>query len=327
MRFRVIGVVALALLAPLRVVAQGDLKLTPEERDSVLKNYHQIFPIWGRQAIERGYDLPTPLGFNVGWFGAEQNIIISDLAVGFNNPPEPASFIGFEKAESKITNWNARVDLWVLPFLNFYLMAGTGDGQTKVFVSEPVKFETEVDFKGSNFGMGLTGVYGFKGFFTVADFNHQWATSSLLQAAVPVNVFSGRLGRAFRVGERSKRMKGTAWLGTMFQNMKNGTVGSVDLSTVFPPGSEGLFNDYQNSAWYQDLNAREKALVDNFVARLQGAVDTTVVNYSLNKKMADPWNMLVGGTLDIGRHWGVRAEFGFIHRRSAFLMANYRIPL
>jgi len=145
MRFRVIGVVALALLAPLRVVAQGDLKLTPEERDSVLKNYHQIFPIWGRQAIERGYDLPTPLGFNVGWFGAEQNIIISDLAVGFNNPPEPASFIGFEKAESKITNWNARVDLWVLPFLNFYLMAGTGDGQTKVFVSEPVKFETEVD--------------------------------------------------------------------------------------------------------------------------------------------------------------------------------------
>jgi len=36
---------------------------------------------------------------------------------------------------------------------------------------------------------------------------------------------------------------------------------------------------------------------------------------------------LVGGTLDIGRHWGVRAEFGFIHRRSAFLMANYRIPL
>jgi len=63
------------------------------------------------------------------------------------------------------------------------------------------------------------------------------------------------------------------------------------------------------------------------VARLQGAVDTTVVNYSLNKKMADPWNMLVGGTLDVGRHWGIRAEFGFIHRRSAFLMANYRIPL
>lgn len=326
MLLRVIGI--LALVIPLRVVAQNpDLALTPAERDSVLKNYHQIFPIWGRQAIERGFDLPTPLGFNVGWFGANQNIIISDLAIGFNSPPEPAGFISFEKAESRITNWNVRTDLWVLPFLNVYLMAGSGTGQTKVFVSEPVPFTTEVDFKGSNVGVGLTGVYGFGGNFVVADLNHQWAFSSLLEAAVPVNVFSARLGRAFRIGQRSKRMKGTAWLGTMFQNMKNGTVGSVNLATVFPPGSEGLFNGYQNSAWYQDLNAREKALVDNFVARIQGAVDTTVVNYSLNKKMADPWNMLAGGTFDIGRHWGLRAEFGFIHRRSVFLMANYRIPL
>jgi hypothetical protein len=109
--------------------------------------------------------------------------------------------------------------------------------------------------------------------------------------------------------------------------MKNGTVGSVNLASVFPPGSEGAFSDYQNSTWYQALSAREKALVDNFVARLQGAADTTVVNYSLNKKMADPWNMLVGGTFDIGAHWGLRAELGFIHRKSVFLMGNYRIPL
>ena len=38
------------------------------------------------------------------------------------------------------------------------------------------------------------------------------------------------------------------------------------------------------------------------------------------------WNMLVGGTFDIGAHWGLRAEFGFIHRKSVFLMGNYRIP-
>jgi hypothetical protein len=326
MRFRVIGIVA--LLVPLRIAAQNpDLSLTPEERDSVLKNYHQIFPIWGRGAVERGYDLPTPLGFNVGYFAAEQNIIISDLAVGFNGPPQPAGFIAFEKAESKITNWNARVDLWVLPFLNVYLMGGTGTGQTRVFIAEPVQFQTEVNFKGSNLGVGLTGVYGFGKMFAVADLNHQWAFSSLLEAAVPVNVFSARLGRSFRIGERSKRMKGTAWLGSMFQNMKNGTVGSVSLASVFPPGSESIFSNYQDSAWYQALSAREKALVDNAVARLQGAADTSVVNYSLNKKMADPWNMLAGGTFDIGAHWGLRAEFGFIHRKSVFLMGNYRIPL
>lgn len=317
-----------ALLVPLCLNAQNpDLALTQAERDSILKEYDQIFPIWGRKAVERGFDLPTPLGFNVGWFGAIQDIIISDLAIGFNGPAEPASFIKFERAESRIKNWNARADLWVLPFLNLYLMAGTGDGQTTVHVSEPVKFSTKADFKGSNIGLGATGVYGFSRYFVVADFNHQWGASSLLENPVPVNVFSGRFGRAFRIGERAKRMKGTAWVGTMFQNMQNSTVGSIKLSEVIPSGTDSLFNNYQSSAWYQDLSAREKALVDNFVGRLQGALDTTVVNFTLSKRMADPWNMLLGGTVDFGSHWGIRAEFGFIGRRSAFLMGNYRIAL
>ena len=314
------------LLVPISIAAQNpDLALTPAERDSILKQYDQIFPIWGRKAIERGFDLPTPLGFNLGWFGATQDIIISDLAIGFNAPAEPAAFIKFEKAESKVTNTNVRADLWVLPFLNVYLMLGTGTGETKVHVAEPVQFTTTANFKGSNVGLGLTGVYGFSRYFVVADFNHQWAFSSLLEAAVPVNVFSARLGRAFRVGQREKRMKATAWVGTMFQNMKNGTVGSIQLADVVPPGS--LFQDYQNSAWYQALSPREKTLVDNFVQRIQGGLDTTVVNYSLNKKMADPWNMLVGGTFDIGTHWGIRAEAGFIGRKSILVMGNYRIAL
>jgi hypothetical protein len=202
------------LLVPLSAVAQNpDLVLTPAERDSVPKQYDQIFPIWGRKAIERGFDMPTPLGFNVGWFGATQDIIISDLAIGFNAPPEAASFIKFEKAESKINNWNARTDLWVFPFLNVYLMVGTGDGHTTVHVSEPVKFTTTADFKGSNIGLGVTGAFGFRRSFVVGDFNHQWGFSSLLENPVPVNVFSARLGRAFRIGERSKRMKATAWVG------------------------------------------------------------------------------------------------------------------
>ena len=39
-------------------------KLTPDERDSVLANYYNVFPLLGRQAIERGFDLPKPFGIN-----------------------------------------------------------------------------------------------------------------------------------------------------------------------------------------------------------------------------------------------------------------------
>src|SRR5262249_32878932 len=100
----------LIVLLPLRVLAQQnpDLGLTAGARDSVLAHYHQFFPIWGRKAVERGFDLPAALGFNVGGFYANQDIIITDLGLGFNNPPQPAGFIQFEKAEAKLTNVNLR---------------------------------------------------------------------------------------------------------------------------------------------------------------------------------------------------------------------------
>ena len=318
----------LALVGPLQLLAQNpDLALTPAERDSILAHYHQIFPIWGRKAIERGFDLPSPLGFNIGMFAASQGIVISNLGVGFNQPPQDASFIKFQEANAKLTNWNVRADLWVFPFLNVYGIAGTGPGHTTVHVVEPVEFSTTADFQGENFGIGLTGAFGFRRNFVVLDWNHQWASSSLLSAPVPVNVFSTRVGRGFRLGTRARRMKGTLWVGTMLQTMKNETNGSVKLSEVVPPGMDSLFNGYQSSAWYQALPPAQQQLVDNFVQRLQGGLDTTVVNYRLNKKVADPWNLLIGGTVDYRRHWGLRAEIGLIGRTSAFLMLNYRIAL
>ena len=122
-------------------------------------------------------------------------------------------------------------------------------------------------------------------------------------------------------------MRTTFWVGTMFQSLKTGTSGSINLADVLPPGVDTLFNNYQSTPWYQGLTPAQKTLVDNFVQRLQGRLDTTVVNYSLNKKLADPWNVVLGGTFDVGRHWGLRAEFGFIGRKSFLWMANYRIGL
>ena len=37
-----------------------DLALSKAERDSILAHYKNRFPIWGRKAIERGFDLPYP---------------------------------------------------------------------------------------------------------------------------------------------------------------------------------------------------------------------------------------------------------------------------
>ncbi|HSR89917.1 MAG TPA: hypothetical protein VLK88_01315, partial [Gemmatimonadales bacterium] len=70
------------IASPQSAAAQNpDLALSQEERDSVLKDYHNIFPIWGRKAIEKGFDLPKPLGLNVIGLYMNQGIEITDLGL------------------------------------------------------------------------------------------------------------------------------------------------------------------------------------------------------------------------------------------------------
>ena len=317
--------VAMAFVLPASLTAQEpDMSLTQQERDSLLKNYHQIFPIWGRKALEKGFQTPLPLGFNVALYSMTQDIDISNLGLGFNQPPQPVSFITFEGASAQLSLINARVDLWLFPFLNVYGIVGTGTGHTTVKLAEPVPFETIANFDGAIAGFGLTGVYGFRNWFTVLDYNHQWGFSSLLANPVPANIVSTRLGHRLRLGDR-KNVRATLWVGAMFQALESETNGSIKLSDVLPSGSDSLFNGYQSAPWYLALGPVQRALVDDFVQRLSSGLDTTVVNYSLNKKVADPWNMLVGGTVDVGRHWGLRYELGFIGRKSLMVMGNYRI--
>jgi hypothetical protein len=317
---------AAAIALPAMATAQNpDLALTQEERDSALAQYDQIFPIGGRKAVEKGFDLPLPLGFNVGFFSMTQDLEVSNLGLGFNGPTQPISFIKFQGASAKVNNLNARVDLWLFPFLNVYVMSGFGFGETNVKLAEPVPLETTAEFNGANIGLGVTAAFGFRRTIVVADYNHQWAFSSLLNAPVPANIFSPRLGRTFGIGDRQKRMRGTVWVGAMLQSLEAETNGSIKLSDVLGPGADSLFTDYQNAPWYQALGPAERAVADNMVERVQGGLDTTVVNYRLDKKPADPWNMLLGGTFDYGQHWGLRYEVGFIGRTSWMLMGNYRI--
>jgi hypothetical protein len=320
-------VAAAAFVLPASLSAQEpDMTLTQAQRDSLLKDYHQIFPIWGRKALEKGFQTPLPLGFNVALYSMKQDIEISNLGIGFNKPPQPVSFITFEGANAQLSLINARMDLWLFPFLNVYGIVGTGSGHTTVTLAEPVQFTTTANFDGASAGLGLTAVYGFRNYFGVVDLNHQWGFSSLLDNPVPANILSMRLGRRFRLGAK-KNVRATAWVGAMDQVLQSETNGSIKLSDVLPSGSDSLFNGYQNAPWYTALGPAQRALVDEFVQRLGAGLDTTVVNYSLSKKVADPWNMLVGGTVDVGRHWGVRWEAGFIGRKSLMVMGNYRIAL
>lgn len=332
---RSVLVVAAALLAAamltVPVQAQNpDLMLSQAERDSILKNYHSVFPLLGRKAIERGFDIPKPLGFNIIGFYVNQNVDIGNLGLSTNdNPITPTDFIGFGTNTSSVSTVNLRADLWVLPFLNVYVLGGAASANTTVEVNEPISFTTSVDQTGTYFGTGLTAAFGIKRFFMSVDQNWTWIKLENLDEAVQGAVLGLRAGRAFKVGSQGRV---AFWLGAMRQKIGTQTHGSIALSEAMPPETvdqiRGALETVEDEAWYQALAPAQKAVVDQIVDKLlNGNGSDLTINYSIDKSISDPWNMLVGSNYDFNKRWTVRGEVGFLGRFSVLLSAVFRLDL
>ena len=323
-------VVSALVLAPIARGQNPDLVLTQAQRDSILATYDNIFPIWGRKAIERGFLLPTPAGIGLNATWLNQDINITDLSLSMNdNPLQPAGFIQMEPAEVPVKALSVRPDLWVLPFLNVYVIAGLVDVSTTVRVIEPVAFETNVEQTGAFWGFGFTGTMGIRKNFAVIDLNWAWTQTEKLDFPVRGRLLSFRYGRAFKP---RKYQRAAIWLGAMQQTLVSGTEGSIRLDEVFPPQDAAALGaqmeNYQSSAWYQGLSPAQRTVVDQFVQAVQsGDLGSGTVNYGLSKEVADPWNMLAGASVDLDKNWGFRVELGFIGRVSALLLTNFRFDL
>jgi hypothetical protein len=153
--------------------------------------------------------------------------------------------------------------------------------------------------------------------------NWAWTQTEKLDEPVNTRIFGIRYGRAQKI---SSTQRLAFWLGAMHQKLNSGTNGSINLSEVISGGGSGAgLGDYQNSAWYADLTPAQKQVVDQIAERLSGRDPSDViVNYSLNKKVADPWNMLAGVSYDFSKRWQGRIETGFIGRVQVLGQLNYR---
>ena len=120
-----------------------DLKMTEAERDSILSDYSNFFPLYGREIVAQGFRLPKPLGLNFNYFVADQAIEISNLQLGVNGSDlvDVSDYILFDDAQSYAQNVNLRADLWLFPFLNLYGIAGYTDARTTVKLKQPITLE------------------------------------------------------------------------------------------------------------------------------------------------------------------------------------------
>jgi hypothetical protein len=210
------------------------------------KEYPYALPILGAKAAARGYDLPYSAGLGINYLWQKSDLIIEDLAVGFNNGPlhNLEEIVRINTAVSRASSLNFRPDIWVLPFLNVYgifakartsteIGAGLWIPDTANVWHEISSFSSKAEFDATGIGFGLTPTMGVGGGWLALDMNCVWTNVSALEKPVFSYVFGPRLGKSFKF-RKNPQSNIAFWVGGFRLKLESSTKGSLQLNEVLP---------------------------------------------------------------------------------------------
>ena len=256
-------------------------------------------PIWGAEAEARGYRVPPPFGVGVTFYDAQQPVDVKDLKLGAGgSPPESSKFV---KVGRPITSWqqnvSSRLDVWLLPFFNIYGVAGYTRGNTRgtVTITSPVfgllnqDLPLLAEFHGPTVGGGATLAAGFK-------------------------VTEWRDLHAFMVGDVNHTVTFLKFKNESLiaETKPRATVASTRVG-VRGAVTESIHASLWAGAMYQ--------LIQEEVA---GSVAGRTIEFVINQRAASPWNTLIGGQIELGRHFNLLVEGGIGPRSSILTGAVFR---
>ncbi len=292
--------------------------------------YPYLFPLLGKKAYKRGYDLPYAWGVSGIYFSQRQEILIDHTLIGFNGSEmvDVSNIINFGPTIATTNAYTVRPDVWVLPFLNLYGVLGGGTSETDVTLLEPISLETKQQFGVSSFGLGATLAGAIGPIFLVWDNNYNFADVEVVVEPVPAFNSSFRLGHNLRNPTKPDRML-SVWVGTFYQVIQNDTEGSIPLQDIFPNIGSGNALDHLNE-WAATLPPAQRVVVNQIINKLEdiaAGLDPAdaVVDYKLDKRVAAPFNIILGAQYQFNKNWMLRTELGVFGKRSQFLLnLNYR---
>lgn len=324
------------LILPIIGYGQGAQKVFNEEHDAYfdsLKNseYPYSLPILGKGAYKRGYDLPYAYGLSAIYFTQTQEININQTLIGFNGSElvDVSNIIGFGPTIATTNALTVRPDIWVLPFLNVYGIFGGGTTRTEVSLISPVGFQTTQEFSVSSFGLGATLTGGVGPVWIAWDNNYNFADTEVVVEPIPAFNSSLRVGLSFPDYKHPERGL-QVWVGTFYQIIQNDTNGSIPITSVFPGFGSGNFIDTLND-WADGLPPAQRVIAKQIIGELEkvaeGIPTDSVIDYSLQKEVAAPFNMIFGAQYQFNKNWMLRTEMGVFGKRSQFLLnLNWRFP-
>jgi hypothetical protein len=332
------------------------------------QEYPYILPIWGKKATAKGFQLPYSAGLGVNYLWQESDLVIDNLMVGFNNGPmyNLDEIIRFDDAKASANAVNIRPDFWLFPFLNVYGILGFARTSTAITAglwlpdvdsnwTKATTLSTKANFDATVLGFGFTPTLGVAGGWIALDMNVAWTDVSALDKPVFTFVFGPRVGKTFKF--RNPDMNIAGWVGGFRVKFSSQTSGSLNLTELFPTEDlqakvdDGMGKvsekEQQVDDWWnalspvEQLNPVNKAkhetanrtldAAGNILTAADAALSddqSATVEYSLDKKLKDKWNFIIGTQFQINRHFMVRGEYGFLGSRQQFIGGlQYRFGL
>lgn len=192
-------------------------------------------PFLGDLARSRGIELPLPLGVGAVYYYLSRDIAVSDVRVGRDGAP-PASAGDFAQlgSTSSVHNLNVKFDVWLLPFVNVYAIAGyiSNKSETTIDVTlpplspkgptRPRRMTVPTSLTGSVGGLGTTLAGGYRSFFAALDVNVARADLGF-DDDFKATVTSLRAGWNGTLGERPLRV----WANTTYWDTFATATGTV----------------------------------------------------------------------------------------------------
>jgi lipid-binding SYLF domain-containing protein len=262
-------------------------------------------PFMAQKIIDKGYDLPLPYGLKLGYVNVDQDQLLDNLFIGFNDSEKVSiDFVDFKNASSESETAQLIFDTWVFPFMNVFAIAGTVDGQAPLDVlidgngmlealeidcSRPgnlipcglledreITLPITAKFDGNNYGIGVNFAGGWRSFFFTLPISYVYADMKGSNTDGVVLSASPRVGKVFKMGSKGNL---SLYTGGSYLDSELTVSGSVTVPET----------DFQ-------------------------------IDYTIDQKNKDQWTVIAGVNWNINRHWSVQAEYnGFTGSRETWV--------
>ena len=278
-----------------------------EDGERVIWKYK--LPFLAQDVIDLGFDLPNPYGVAIIPARIRQDLMLQNLAIGINGPPDQEiDFVDFGAPSVENSALQLKLDAWIFPFLNVFTTVGVFNGDANI----PLKFDgvdlfpglcaatpnaplcvrtysavANPSYEGSNVSLGMTLAMGWDRFFIALPITYAWTDVDFIDTTVTALNITPRIGMTGDMGDRGTV---AVFMGATYLRAEVDIAGQLALDT--PGGPNG---------------------------------DVTTLAFRISQRNKDRWNYLLGFNWEWNKNWGVMAEAGFGGSRENFFAgATYR---